>query len=427
MTAAGTLSGGLAGGEQVGQPPLGRWGHAWRIAVAAVLGLAFLASTVDATPRPRPEWIRPLALIDIFVLGPIALVLLGYHRRRPMPVAVVVTLLTAVSSVASVAGLICLVSVAARRRPVEIAAIGTLGIASGVVYERIYPTSAPISVWFQLMFVALVITAAIAIGLFIGARRELVWSLRLRAEAAEREQELRVSRAQAEERARIAREMHDVLAHRISLLSMHAGALAFRTDLPPEELRAEARLIQSTAQEALTELRSVLGVLRDRDGGVERPQPTLTDLDDLVEQARAAGPVVVRRELDGASPPAWIGRQAYRIVQESLTNARKHAPGAPVQVRLSGRAGERLVVDVVNEPLTSVAGQGDRHVGSVSGNGSVPGAGLGLIGLAERATAAGGSFEHGRRPDGSYAVRATLPWPVDSITTALDQRGTHDG
>jgi signal transduction histidine kinase len=145
-------------------------------------------------------------------------------------------------------------------------------------------------------------------------------------------------------------------------------------------------------------------------GGVERPQPTLADLPDLAEQSRAGGPVELRDELHGADPPDWLGRQAYRIVQESLTNARKHAAGAAVTVGLAGRPGEQLVIEVVNERARPREGA------------EVPvrGAGLGLVGLAERAGATGGTLEHGPRPGGGYVVRACLPWPAGA-------NGTGDG
>ena len=128
----------------------------------------------------------------------------------------------------------------------------------------------------------------LAWGMYIGSRRELLWTLRDRAERAEAEQELRVEPGTANERARIAREMHDVLAHRISLIAMHAGALAYRTDLTAEEMRETAELIQAKSHEALTDLRQVLGVLRDDDRrpAPSGPQPTFGDLPALVLEAR---------------------------------------------------------------------------------------------------------------------------------------------
>ena len=128
-------------------------------------------------------------------------------------------------------------------------------------------------------------------GMYIGSRRELLWTLRDRAERAEAEQALRVEQGRLNERTRIAREMHDVLAHRISLIAMHAGALAYRTDLTAEEMRQTAELIQAKSHEALTDLRQVLGVLRDGEAGgrSERPQPTFADLSALVLEAEGAG------------------------------------------------------------------------------------------------------------------------------------------
>ncbi|MCR8526381.1 histidine kinase dimerization/phosphoacceptor domain-containing protein, partial [Escherichia coli] len=128
-------------------------------------------------------------------------------------------------------------------------------------------------------------------GLYLGSRRELLWTLRDRAERAESEQQLRASTARDAERARIAREMHDVLAHRISQVSMHAGALAFREDLTAEQMRTSAAVIQAKANEALTDLRAVLGVLREQETGrpVEPPQPTYGDIPALVADAREEG------------------------------------------------------------------------------------------------------------------------------------------
>ena len=179
----------------------------------------------------------------------------------------------------------------------------------------------------------LVTGGVVAWGMFVRARRQLVLSLRDRAERAEAEQQLRVEQARQQERTRIAREMHDVLAHRISLLSLHAGALEFRPDAAPDEVARAAGVIRASAHEALEDLREVIGVLRDGSeaGEPERPQPTLADLPALVDESRAGracacarGPARRRR-----GRPAGTGRSAYRIVQEGLTNARKHAPARP--------------------------------------------------------------------------------------------------
>src|SRR4051794_8933934 len=172
--------------------------------------------------------------------------------------------------------------------------------------------------------------------------------------------------------------MHDVLAHRLSLVALHAGALAFRTDLTPAQTRETAGIIQANSQRALADLREILGLLRDTERGIDatdhRPQPTLDDLAALLDDERAAGArVTLRSDLDDLDAlPASTGRSAYRIVQEGLTNARKHAPRAAVTVELAGRPGAGLELAVRN-PVP--VGHPDREGG---------GGGFGLVGLAER-------------------------------------------
>ena len=189
----------------------------------------------------------------------------------------------------------------------------------------------------ELLLGLLVTVVVVGWGLFARARRQLVLSLRERAERLEAEQRLHVEQAREAERRRIAREMHDVLAHRVSLLSLHAGALEFRPDAPPEEIAEAAGVIRASAHEVMQELREVIGVLREGEEGTERPQPTLADIPGLVEESRAAG-MHVECRLDGdVDVPAATGRTAYRIVQEGLTNARKHAPAAAVTVTVAAR------------------------------------------------------------------------------------------
>ena len=245
--------------------------------------------------------------------------------------------------------------------------------------------------------------AVVTWGMFVRARRQLVLTLRDRAERAEAEQELRVDQARQQERARIAREMHDVLAHRISLLSLHAGALEFRPDAPPEEVARAAGMIRSSAHEALKDLREVIGVLREsKDGEApERPQPTLVDLPALVDESRAAGMhVAYEWRLDAAAAvPAGTGRNAYRIVQEGLTNARKHARGRRWTWRWTARPGDGLTVEIRNRLPVGALRAAD-----------IPGAGTGIVGLAERASLAGGRLEHGRTDTGDYRLWAWLPW-----------------
>ena len=240
-------------------------------------------------------------------------------------------------------------------------------------------------------------------GLFARAQRDLVVSLHERAARLQAERRLHEEAARAAERRRIAREMHDVLAHRISLLSLHAGALEFRPDAPPEEIAAAAGVVRGAAHAALQELRDVIGMLREDDlpEAVEPPQPTLCDVPALVEESRAAG---ARVDLaidvpDAEALPSTVGRTAYRIVQEGLTNARKHAPGAAVGVRVA-RGGEGLEVRVASRPPVAVG---------AAAAPPPPGAGTGLIGLGERVALAGGALTHGRDGAGDFVLRAILP------------------
>jgi signal transduction histidine kinase len=255
----------------------------------------------------------------------------------------------------------------------------------------------------QVLLGAVCVSGALAWGLYVRARRLLLASLLERAQRAEAEQELRVQQARHLERARIAREIHDVLAHRISLLSLHAGALELRPTAPPETIASAAGVIRSSAHQVLEDLREVIGVLRvdQPDEPPERPQPDLAGLEALAAEARAAGGTVTLDNAiaDPAAVPATIGRAAYRIVQEGLTNARKHAPGRPVTVTAGGAPGEGLTVEVRN-PLSPGGARA-----------AIPGGGTGLIGLAERAAIAGGRLEHGATA-GGFRLAAWLPWSV---------------
>jgi signal transduction histidine kinase len=262
--------------------------------------------------------------------------------------------------------------------------------------------------WSQAALGIVCIAAVLAWGMFVRARRQLAQSLRERAQRAESE---RVEQARQHERHRIAREMHDVLAHRISLVSLHAGALELRPDGPADEIARAAGVIRDSAHQALEELREVIGVLRAEragdddwaDDAPERPQPTLADLPELVDESRRAG-MLVRLECrvaDPAAVPVAAGRSAYRIVQEGLTNARKHAHGTEVTVTARGVRGDGLTVEIRNPwPLDAASTT------------AIPGAGSGIIGLAERASLVGGRLEYGRTPTGDFRLWAWLPWPA---------------
>ena len=371
------------------QPSLTRWGHVWRV------GLTLIVSAVAWVPLLEKQT-RAEFLLDI-VLGLVAFVLvIGFRRRWPVPIALLANVLAAFSAIASGPAVLAVVSVATRRRWREISLVTSVGFA-GALFFGVWQPTGDDSIWLLLTINAIVAAAMIAWGLYIGSRRELIWTLRHRAERAESEQELRVAQARANERARIAREMHDVLAHRISQVSMHAGALAFREDLTPDEVRSSATVIREKAHEALTDLRGVLGVLRGTDGEPAlAPQPTYADLDELVGEARTSGLNIelVDRVVAPEDVPEAAGRTLYRIVQEGITNARKHAPRTLLTIEVSGSPQDGLDV-VLRNPL---------------GFGSeTPGAGLGLVGLSERAELRGGRLE-AHREGTTFVLRGWIPW-----------------
>jgi signal transduction histidine kinase len=236
-----------------------------------------------------------------------------------------------------------------------------------------------------------------AVGIYVRTRALLLQALRDRADKAEAEQELLARDAVLTERTRIAREMHDVVGHRVSLMVLQAGAIEMAaTD--PDRVEQLAGQVQTAGRQALEELRQMVGVLRAEELDVAAPlgpQPELKDLPGLVEHAREAGMAVELHCPDRTDVDPGVGRAAYRIVQEALTNAGKHAPGAAVDVRVERRPDE-LVVRVVNGPVQQPAGQ-------------VPGGGFGLVGLAERVRTLGGRLTAERRLDGGFCVEAVLP------------------
>ena len=172
-----------------------------------------------------------------------------------------------------------------------------------------------------------------------------------------------------------------------------------------EEVARAAAVIRASAHQALEDLRTVIGILRDGAEGEAPPppQPTLAALPELLEESRAAGMRLHAdvRVADLAAVPDSVGRHALRIVQEALTNARKHAAAAAVDLRLEGEPGQGLTIEVRNPAPVLAAGESE-----------IPGAGTGLVGLAERATLAGGHLEHGLDETGDFRLRAWLPWPL---------------
>ncbi|MCU1404605.1 MAG: two-component sensor histidine kinase [Glaciihabitans sp.] len=404
---------------------------------------AFLLAFSTSVPEPDASvdeaGLFALRLVVDVVLGVVAITIYPLRRRKPLLVTCTILLLSALSSLAVGVGILAVISIATRRRPREIVLVTALFLGSGFVDITLRPATNEEPLW-QLALVGVgSATVLVLIGLYIGGRRQLLASLRRQAELSQREQSARELAAKADERNRIAREMHDALAHRLSLVALHAGALSHRTDLSAEQTAATASTIRENAHLALAELREVLGIMRDHgvkptspgadpgtvdevntvttDGGAAssitpssvRPQPTLAQLDELIDSATTAGnPVqlIMSPAVAGRLPtlPDGAGRHLYRVAQEALTNARKHAPGQPVTVELTQTPGAHLVLTVTSD-LVPPEERGRQNADAIP-------SGFGLAGLDERLRLAGGDFDIIPNDNGRFVVHAALPWPT---------------
>ena len=383
--------------------PLGARLIVWACAVASIPGVLWR--------RERP-WVLPVAGVVAAAAGPTTLLVLGlfsYALRRRDRTTVLLAALGAL----------------ALATPWSMANAGTVQWSTDQAVLE--PTDAVRMALSWLTRVAFVCGGSLALGGYLGARRDLMASLRERAARAESERELRAGQAVLRERERLSREMHDVLGHKLTLLAMQAGAL--EVSAPTDQVRADAELLRTTARDAMADLRAVVHGLDSPSGadlpGVGpasgdhgapaapdppdnlavplHPQATLTDVGALVAASRGSGAAVTLH--DGiaaaahAAPPAGtVGRAGFRVVQEGLTNAHRHAPGLGVEVSLTGAPGTGLTVEVRN-PLPLAA----HRCGDASGGGT------GLRGLAERVRLAGGTLTAGPQgPD--FVVVARLPW-----------------
>ena len=244
-------------------------------------------------------------------------------------------------------------------------------------------------------FIAIFIVGPWVAGRVIRRRQERERSLEARAAALERESEGKAREAVVQERARIARELHDVVAHALSVMLLQArGGRRMLADDPEDTLRA-LNAIEHAGEQALGEMRRLLGVLREADEDLAlAPRPSLRRIDELAAQLSATGlPVAVTIEGEPVELPPGLDVSAYRVVQEGLTNALKHAGRAHAQV-IVRYAGEALELEILDD-------------GAGTGNGG--GSGYGLVGLRERVAIYGGQLDSGARPGGGYALRARLP------------------
>jgi signal transduction histidine kinase len=368
-------------------------------AIALVVTAAQVAADIAAapwTPGHRPATVAGYLLLMAGGLS------LAARRRYPVPV-LAVTLATSLAAGAEQARVIWLAltvafftAVLARERAAAVAALVIGYLVSVWPPWRIGRPSG----------VSGTFAAALAIGLVVllGAAELLrVRSERAAALARGRDEELR--RRASEERMRMARDLHDVVAHSISVINVQATTALHLMDRQPDRARTALVTINDVSKQALAELRTVLGVLRDAgDGAPRAPAPGLARLGDLVDNAAAAGLAVRVRE-DGARPelPASVDLAAYRIIQEALTNSARHSGGAAATVRLGYRP-DGVLVEITDDG--PAAGAGSVSPGPLS---AVAGTGTGIAGMTERAAAIGGTLTAGPRSAGGFAVRAWLP------------------
>lgn len=402
----------------------------WRLvgtaAVALLTGLVTLVlargSTLPENPDavPEAEALRlSLLLFGDLLAGLLALAVLPLALRPfqggadtpqdgartggsgwVLAAGVLVVATTALSTLAVPASLIVLVSFASRRPRAWFATgVATLVLAAWFNASVVEPGD-PFPLWGLLLSVLGVAAVAGLIGSTQRSRRALVQSLRQEAAGARRERAAHIEQVRAAERTRIAREMHDTLSHRLSLISLHAGALEYRTDLDPATVQQTSRILRETARTASHELRTVLSVLREDAQGTS-PAPGLSALEDLAATARSAGTTVdldLGGELAGAAAgevPAVTSRALYRITQECLTNARKHAPVQPVRIRVHGNRHEGITFTATNPHAPA-------HTAKLDG-------GFGLIGLQERVQLLEGRL-HVASTAETFTVTTWLPW-----------------
>ncbi|WP_399085612.1 sensor histidine kinase [Streptomyces sp. BBFR2] len=375
-----------------------RWAAcAGRVGLVASFALAAAVNAATVSGGRPLTWVTvSAALCAVVLLVP----------RLPWPLApAVVTAVTAWwgwLTVLLLAMVMFDLTVARRVRAAVVCAVAVLGAnLLGYPPTRIWVEQRYVSVLFALLLAGVV-------GLWLGSRRRLLAALAGQVDHLRTEAQLREEAARAAERSHIAAEMHDVLAHRLSLIALHTGVLATKGEALPAPFAERLALLRTTSTEALADLREVLGALRDPDATdtAAALAPAIRQAQELIEQARAAGQHV--EATIGGRPeqaPTTHRLAVYRIVQEALTNARKHAGGAEVSVRIDYRP-PTTVVEVVN-------GAGPPATGPDAG-----GSGYGLVGLRERVTALGGHLTTGPAGAGTWRLAALLPH-----STGTEQNG----
>ena len=365
--------------------------HAWFRVVIDILLVAIAA--VDALPGEKPAWNMS------FVTSVVALPALLFRRRWPVLTWLLV-LPAGIWGNALVAPLVALFTVADRVARTWVAGLATAAALVGYFVSAMVsgPPGAigAVGTLQVLIYAGLFAGLPTALGMLMRARRTLRAQLESLAASQAREQTLVTEAVLAAERTELAREMHDVVSHQVSLVALQAGAL--RMTAGDDAVRQAAGTIRTLAVKTLDELRAMVGVLRAHPESPQlAPQPRLSDLFRLVADSRTGAELMLNGVLDHEWPVP-VERAVYRTVQEGLTNIRKHASGASACVEVSS-AGRTLSVRVSN---------GAPAGGTPAENGQLPGSGHGLIGLRERAELFGGQLTAGTTADGGFELHVTF-------------------
>jgi signal transduction histidine kinase len=369
------------------------------VAGAVAFGALILISTVDGRSSA--------SLVFDVAVGSFACGSLFVRRSFVVQVAVLAVVASAISAAAAGASLVALFTAAIRVRPWVTAVLTGAELVATFLFPLVYPGAGGFGYPTQVLIGSLINFGVVGWGLMVGAQRNHLRAVLERANDLETRQQLETANARDQERRRIAREMHDVLAHRLSLLSVQAGALEFRSDMSPDQAREIAGVIRQTSHRALNELHDVIGVLRDgSDGaGLLTPGVGLDDLAALIDESRLGGADVhfeppadaVGPEESTAPENRAVGATVYRIVQEGLTNARKHAPGSAVLVAV------HLQPPEITVSVSTFLGAG------LAERPAIPGAGAGLRGLRERVSLVGGRFS-AEVVANQFVIVGRLPW-----------------
>jgi signal transduction histidine kinase len=371
----------------------------WRLLDRVLTGLVIVAISVDVLTKTHLHGPLALNLLGADLMG---LSLLWRRRQALVPAAalaagaaVLLAVLTSPNDISSILLVVILAAYSAGAHLELRPALLGLTLVAGAV-SAVCLVSTPNDVIFPVSFFAIL---PWAIGRVIRNQTQLARELTEKAEREEHAREEEEARATASERARVARELHDVLAHNLTVMVIQAAAARRVLERDPEAAADAARLIGRTGREAMTELRHVFGPVHKEDGHALGSAPGLAQLDHLASRAHRAGlPVELRVEGTPFDLQPGADMAAYRVVQEALTNTLKHARGARATVIVRYEPG-----DVVLEVLDDGAGPaGSNGAGLESG-------GHGLVGMRERVALYGGRLEAGRRPDGGFSVRARLP------------------